>query len=64
MGHGSEGLWCIGWAAIIFALAHILAAVGEVKTRPTVYLLFAVSGGFVFACIKFLLWGAGSIFGG
>lgn len=57
-------LECVGWSALLFALAHILAAVGGVKVKASVYLLFAVSGGFVFASIKFLLWGAAPIFGG
>ena len=61
---GSEWLWSIGFSAIIFALAHILAAVGGAKTKSTVNLLQVVAAVFVLATIKFMLWGTAPIIGG
>ena len=61
---GSEWLWCVGWATVIFALGHILAAVGGVKRKPTVHLLMVIAAVFVGAAIKFLLWGPLPLLGG
>jgi hypothetical protein len=55
---------CVGWAGVLFALAHILAAVGGLKVKPAVHLLMSLAGGFVLCAIATVLWPTAMIPGG
>ena len=54
---------CVGWAGVLFALAHILAAVGGVKVQATVHLLLGLAGGFFFCAVAMVIWPQVLVFG-
>ena len=47
---------CVAWAGVLFALAHILAAVGGLKVKASVQLLLGLAGGFFFCAIAMVIW--------